>query len=229
MGEKSGYAAVLEPSFDASLHVNPELEGRQDFGWVHMPRRGRLDTTRVQRFRFLPSPSYVAAARFYRQHAIQRGFFRSLKEKLAECPSLEKLFGAVLVQLGYLHDSDADYAGAFRKLKQRGVEKAYVYPVGYYNLNGGNELYPGYPWIDLDHETLEVLDQLGYLCAPWVWLNEILNSSPHFNDLNTLMRKDGSKDIGWKIGQSFQPRNIELLVICGTFCCHGWRIWKNTV
>ena len=83
-------------------------------------------------------------ARNYRRYAMEQGFYRSLKQKLEECPSLEKIFGAVLVMLGYLSDPQADYAAAFRKLKSRGVEKAYVYPAGYFNFNGTDELYPGY-------------------------------------------------------------------------------------
>ncbi|MGW8178433.1 MAG: hypothetical protein ACWGQW_06665, partial [bacterium] len=139
-----------------------------------------------------------------------------LVSKLEECPSLSGLFGAVLIQLGYLQDDDADYASAFQKLKKMGVEKAYVYPTGYFNLNGGNELYPGYPWIDLDAETVKVIDELGYKHAPWLWLNEILDSSPFFSDDLTLQTEDGSKSRHWKIGElewywSHEGRMLELL------------------
>ena len=97
-----------------------------------------------------------------------------------------------------------------------GVENAYVYPTGYFNLNGGNELYPGYPWIDLDAKTEAVLDELGYLHAPWIWLNEILDSSPFFSDDLTLQTSDGSKIRHWKIGElewywSHEGRMLELL------------------
>ena len=131
-------------------------------------------------------------------------------------PSVEKLFGAVLIMLGYLQDNEADYAGAFRKLKERGVEKAYVYPVGHFNLNGGDKLYPGYKWIDLDRGTLGELDQLGYLYAPWVWLNEILDKSPYFQDSLTIHLPDGSKSPNWKIAElqwysSHEGRVLEIL------------------
>jgi hypothetical protein len=57
---------------------------------------------------------------------------------------------------------------------------------------------------------------LGYLAAPWVWLNEILKTGPHFNDANTLTLQDGSKDLGWKIGElqwyhSHEGRMLEIL------------------
>ena len=216
LGKKSSVMAILEPGFDAALHYVDDGKGPLNFGWISIPRLGWLDQVRTQRFRFVPSASPVATARAYRQYAQEEGFYRSLREKLEECPSLEKLLGAVLVMVGYLHDSEADYAGTFRKLKQRGVAKAYVYPVNYYNLNGRDELYPGYKWINLDQETLREMDRLGYLYAPWIWLNEILKQSPFFQDWLTLTRSDGSKSRDWKIGElewydSHTGRVLEIL------------------
>jgi hypothetical protein len=216
LGRKSSAMAILEPGFDAALHYSDDGKGPLAFGWIQLPRLGWLDQVRTQRFRFVPSASPMATARAYRQYAQTEGFYRSLREKLEECPSLEKLFGAVLVMLGYLHDPEVDYAGVFRKLKQRGVAKAYVYPVNQYNLNGREELYPGYKWITLDQETLRELDRLGYLYAPWIWLNEILKQSPFFQDWLTLTRADGSKSRDWKIGElewydSHTGRVLEIL------------------
>ena len=216
VGKKSSAIAILEPGFNAALSYSDHGRGPLDFGWIHVPRLGWLDQVRTQRFRFLPSASPVAIARAYRQYAKKEGFYRSLQEKLGECPSLEKLFGAVLVMLGYLHDPEADYAGAFRKLKERGVAKAYVYPVNYFNLDGRDELYPGYPWVHLDSRTLRELDRLGYLYAPWVWVSEVLKQSPFYQDWLTLTRVDGSKSCDWKIGElewymSHQGRTLEIL------------------
>jgi hypothetical protein len=216
LGKKSAFLAVLEPRFDAALVYSDDGRGPLNFGWIHMPRWGRLDQIRTERIRFAPTASYVALARAFRTYAKQEGLYRSFQDKLQECPSVEKLFGAVLIMFGYLQDNEADYAGAFRKLKQRGVEKAYVYPVGHFNLNGGDELYPGYKWIDLDRATRSELDRLGYLYAPWVWLNEILDSSPYFQDSLTAHRPDGSKIADWKIGElqwysSHEGRVLEIL------------------
>ena len=216
LGRKSAFLAIIEPRFDAALIYSDDGGGPLNFGWVHMPRWGRVDQVRTQRIRFVPSASYVAVARAYRTYAKQEGFYRSFQEKLEECPSLDKLFGAVLIMLGYLHDAGADYAGTFRKLKKRGVEKAYVYPVGYFNLNGSNELYPGYKWINLDRGILSELDELGYLYAPWIWLNEILDRSPYFRDSLLLHRADGSRHPDWKIGKlewysSHEGRVLEIL------------------
>jgi hypothetical protein len=201
LGRKSSVMAILEPGFDAALGYTDRGTGPIDYGWVQLPRLGSLDQVRTQRFRFMPSASHVTVARAYRDYAKKEGFYRSLRDKLEECPSLEKLFGAVLVMLGYLQDPEADYAGTFRKLKQRGVAKAYVYPVSYYNLNGRDELYPGYKWIDLDKATLQELDSLGFLYAPWVWLNEILKQSPFFKEWLLLKKPDGAASRDWKIGE----------------------------
>ncbi len=216
LGNKSAFLAILEPRFDTALVYSDDGRGPLNYGWVHMPRWGRLDQIRGQRIRFVAAPSYVALARAFRTYAKQQGLYRSLQEKCQECPSTEKMMGAVLIMLGYLHDPEADYAGVFRKLKERGVEKAYVYPVNYFNLNGGDELYPGYKWIHLDRSTLDELDRLGYLYAPWVWLNEILGSSPYFQDSLIIHHPDGSNSPAWKIAElqwyaSHEGRVLEIL------------------
>jgi hypothetical protein len=219
LGNKSAYLSILEPGFDAELAYQDEKPGGLRFGWMHTPRLGAIEQTRTQRFRFLSSPSYVMASRAYRRYAIDEGFYRSLREKLAECPSLEKLLGGVLVMIGYLHDPEADYAQAFRRLKKAGVEKAYVYPVGHFNFNESDEVYPGYrsdfKWIHLGPDVLAELRRLDYLFAPWVWLNEIVDGSPYFDTL-TLRQEDGAKTPAWRVGHaqwyaSHEGRVLEML------------------
>ena len=219
LGNKSAYLSILEPGFDAQLACEDQKPGPLRFGWIHTPRLGGFEQSRTQRFRFLSSPSYVMAARAYRRYAIKEGFYRSLHDKLAECPSLEKLLGGVLVMIGYLHDPDTDYAEAFRRLKKAGVEKAYVYPVGRFNFNGSDEVYPGYrsdyKWINLGPDTLAELRRLDYLFTPWVWLNEIVDGSPYFDSL-TLRQADGTKHPAWRVGHvqwyaSHEGRVLEML------------------
>lgn len=219
LGAKSAYLNILEPGFDAILAYADDGAGPLGYGWVHTPRMSTLQQIRRQRVRLVSSPSYVQLARVYRKYAMDGGFYVSLREKLEECPSLEKLFGAVLIMIGYLRDSQSDYAAAFRKLRSLGVEKAYVYPVGYFNFNGSDELYPGYRsdyrFIDLGPDVLKELHELDYLSAPWVWLNEIVHGSP-FEDMLTLRLQDGSKSRGWRVGEvwwyaSHEGRVLELL------------------
>ncbi|HWB96912.1 MAG TPA: hypothetical protein VG672_09425, partial [Bryobacteraceae bacterium] len=215
----SAYLSILEPAFDARLSCEGSASGPLDFGWTHAPHFGIFQRVRTQRFRFLPSPSYVLAARAYRRYAMDQGLYRSLREKLDECPSLEKLLGGVLVMIGYLQDSQADYAQVFRQLKKMGVEKAYVYPVGYFNFNHSDQVYPGYrsdyPWVNLPPDTLEELRGLGYLFAPWVWLNEVVGNSPYLDRL-ALHRQDGEKEPTWRVGHvqwyaSHEGRVLEAL------------------
>ena len=219
VGQKSALMSILEPGFDAVLTYLDEGSGPLDYGWIHTPQMGVLQQVRTQRFRFASSPSYVQLARKYRQYAMEQGFYRSLRQKLEECPSLEKLFGAVLVMVGSLQDAQSDYVTAFRKLKARGVEKAFVYPVGNFHYNGSDQLYPGYrsdyKFIDLGPEVLSELRQLEYLFAPWMWLNEVVHGSPYEDEL-TLRRQDGSKSPNWRVGKvqwyvSHEGKVLEML------------------
>jgi len=85
----------------------------------------------------------------------------------------KNVFGGVLVHAGVFCETPADYAAVFRQLKKAGVEKAYVYPVGYFNFNDSDDIYPGYradlKWINLGPDVLQELRRLDYLLRPWVW------------------------------------------------------------
>jgi len=203
LGKKSAYLSILEPGFDAVLTSEDTKTGSLRLGWIHTPRLGTLQQSRTQRFRFVSSSSHVMIARAYRGYAMKEGLYRSLRDKLAECPSLEKLFGGVLVMLGYLHDPQADYARVFRQLKKAGVEKAYVYPVGYFDFNGSEDIYPGYrsdlKWINLGPDILQELRRLDYLFAPWIWVNETVEGSPYSDSL-ALHLKDGARQPTWRVG-----------------------------
>jgi hypothetical protein len=219
LGKKSAYLSILEPGFDAVLTSEDTSAGSLHLGWVHTPRLGTFEQSRTQRFRFVSSSSYVIIARAYRSYAMKEGLYRSLRDKLEECPSLKKLFGGVLVMLGYLQDPQADYAQVFRQLKKAGVEKAYVYPVGYFNFNSSDDIYPGYrsdlKWINLPPETLQELRRLDYLFAPWIWVKETVESSSYCEPL-ALHRADGSKQPAWQVGHvqwyaNHEGRALEML------------------
>lgn len=54
---------------------------------------------RTVRYIFQPNGSYVTMAKEYRRHAEAEGLLTSLRDKLERHPALEKLFGAVMVNL----------------------------------------------------------------------------------------------------------------------------------
>jgi hypothetical protein len=129
------------------------------------------------------------------------------------------MFGGVLVMLGYLHDPQADYTQAFQKLKKAGVEKAFVYPVGHFNFNGSDDIYPGYSsefkWVDLPPETLAELRRLDYLFAPWIWVNETVDNSP-YSDALALRLANRSRQPTWRVGKvqwyaNHEGRVLEML------------------
>jgi hypothetical protein len=52
-----------------------------------------------------------------------------------------------------------------------------------------------FKWIQVSPEVVAELRLLSYLFAPWIWLNEIVDSRPYLDNF-ALHRADGTKALG---------------------------------
>ena len=111
----SGYTAIIETPFDCSINVhlnnNSEgakkpYEGRGDTIEagnaytprltgvipIHMASFGQLSYARSILYTFEENPTITSLSKIYRKYVIEKGYFRTLKEKAAKNPNVRKLY-----------------------------------------------------------------------------------------------------------------------------------------
>ena len=102
---KSAYLGLVPTRFDWHLGVehDPGKPTRLRHFWVPSMQRLRYD--RVVHYRVMPGAGYVELAKAYRRWLMDRGGFKSLREKAEELPQLRDTCGGVDASLGFLrHD-----------------------------------------------------------------------------------------------------------------------------
>jgi hypothetical protein len=112
-----GMMAIVETADDASVRV-PRLDGRLCLAPLWDPQKGLFGPIRRIRYIFLDRGGYVAMAKRYREHAKATGLLKTLEQKRAENPNVDRLIGAVNV---WCWDHDA--VGIVRELQQAGIER----------------------------------------------------------------------------------------------------------
>ena len=112
-----GQMAILETSDDASIRVE-RLEGRLVIVPEWDPQRGQFGYTRKLRCVFFDRGGHVAMAKRYRAYAQQIGRFKTLAEKRAVNPNVDRLIGAVNVWCW-----DRNAVPLVRELQAAGIER----------------------------------------------------------------------------------------------------------
>lgn len=192
VGERDALLQIAASEHDARLWFELHGKGGLNVAWLQDPSRGalRYDRTTILKF---TAPSVAAVARAYRDHIIQKGQLKTWDAKITERPNLEKLFGAVMCFIGYCRDDQIDYAGNFRRLKAMGVEKAFVYPLSMGNVVKSFKMGGREP-IDI-RRHLGLLDELGYLAASWMWVEDV----PADPADNLMLDPKGAPYFSWQI------------------------------
>jgi len=191
VGERGGLLTIIETEHDARVWLEKADDGRMLVVAVQDPSLGSLRYNRGVLLRFV-DPEVTSICASYRQYVESRGQFVSWDEKLEARPNLERLFGALMCFIGYCQDPELDYAASFRALKTMGFERAFVYPLSMGNVLA-DYLMGGRPPIDI-RRHLGLLEELGYLSASWMWLEDVPNVA---EDL--MLRRDGRPVPGWRI------------------------------
>jgi len=174
--------------------------------WAHavaVDSLGTMDGPRTARV-FVTGLSIPEVAFRYRKLVKDRGRFVSWDEKIAERPGLERLFGCVMLYLGYCQD-DVDYVAQLAAVRDFGFDRALVYPVRF-NTWPGEFKMGGLPPIHLSDGDLDAIKALGYDIAPWSWLTEAIN--------------DGSRQDIWRIQRDGHPPHAwNIDTVHWTRCC----------
>lgn len=193
VGTSEALLTIIEDEHDARIWFEKTQSGRLRVAPIMDPSLSQLRYDRSVLLQFV-EPDLTAICRAYRQHVQDAGNFVSWEEKIEARPNIEKLFGALMCFIGYCQDEDLDYAASLRALKGMGFDRAFVYPVSMGNLV---EDFPmgGRPPIDI-RQLLGLLDELGYLGASWMWVEDIPESPD-----NLLITSEGQPVEGWRIDQ----------------------------
>lgn len=87
---------LVETPDDASVRL-PRVDGRLVLTPQWQPQKGEFGPTRKIRYVLFDSGGYVAMCKRYRQYARETGLLKTLAQKRAENPDVDKLVGAVNV------------------------------------------------------------------------------------------------------------------------------------
>ena len=150
----AGYLAVFDTPFDAAYAA-----GEDSVIPMWMPSLGLFDRQRKMSFRFIEDADYNKIAAAYRAYLIEKGEFRTLKEKTASNPNIERVIGAAVVHCGIAYvnspgsngynpdDPDANewhtefktVADKLEALKAAGLGKAYMHLDGWGKVGYDNQ------------------------------------------------------------------------------------------
>ncbi len=119
-GVSDGEAAVMaivETPDDAAVRV-PRVDGRLCLAPEWVPQKGHFGPARRIRYVFFDRGGYVAMCKRYRKRARRIGLLKTLSEKRAANPNVDRLVGAVNVWCW-----DRDPVAVCRELRSAGIER----------------------------------------------------------------------------------------------------------
>lgn len=131
----AGYIAIIDTPEDMYLWIRAEkLDDNTEIcgttpGWLS--EKGYLGYNRKIIYQFIPEGGYVKLAKLYREHVEKRGLFKSLREKIAGNPNVEKLLGAVDV---WVMSKESKFKEVVDCLEKSGVSRMLV------NLPGNEKI-----------------------------------------------------------------------------------------
>jgi hypothetical protein len=191
VGPRDALLHIIESEHDARIWFERTDVGQVRLTSLQDPTRGRLRYNRSVLLRFV-EPNVTAICQSYRRYVQECGHFVSWEEKIEKRPKLRRLFGALMCFIGYCQDEDLDYAASFRRLKATGFDRAFVYPLSIGNVVR-DFLMGGRPPIDI-RRHLGLLDELGYLAASWMWVEDVPD-----DPADLMISADGESMFGWQI------------------------------
>ena len=200
LGAAGGLLTAAETADDCTWHVGKDESGRCWAYCVQEASLGAWGYDRAVRL-YVTDAAITAVAKRYRARVMERGRFKSWAEKIAERPSVRKLFGTTLCFIGYMQD-DIDYAAECAKLKAQGVDKAMIYPVRFNTCSRTTVLH-GVPTVEISHADTAKIKALGYEVAPWSWITELMKDGDE-SQIQYRVNAEGKHSLFWQMdGQQY--------------------------
>lgn len=207
--EEDMMMCVYRTPDDAALFIYKE-KGREP---ELVPRFYRsLKSLRYERklvYRFEHDSDYSELCKIYRDRYVKPdGNYKTLAEKVAERPVLEKALGAPYVFIGTSDQSPDTILTALDTLKAMGYDRALVVSLMCYNP-AGKDLEKRLPL--KMHQYPELADPVrarGYLPTGWLLLNHVTRGGPGY-DPDKLARNSRGEIIKcWRIGADLEWQAI---------------------
>ncbi|MHB9027667.1 MAG: DUF5696 domain-containing protein [Candidatus Latescibacterota bacterium] len=214
---KCAMLTILETPNDAGCNFSHPAGGPTAIEprWVHS--QGSFRYPRILRMCFLENGDYVDLAKRYRKHAIERGYFVSLRNKILFTPSLEKVIGSALTNfqiLVHIQPESQNYdlarpennhrldsfdtrASQLDSLAGRWGGRLYVHVDGW-GVRGYDNLHPDYlppcpeagGWDGL-RRLLETCRRLGYVVALHDQYRDYYHDAPSYDPNRTVIYENG--------------------------------------
>ena len=100
--KNSAYIAIIDTPDDAYAFItvlDPRNKERLIISPIWIPSHGELRYPRSITYTFISGGDYVTMAKVFRKYAMEKGYYRSLREKIALNPNVERIIGAPLIKL----------------------------------------------------------------------------------------------------------------------------------
>lgn len=196
VGQQS-LAAIVETPMDARLNVDDDGRSAMRSVLTFGPSMGTLGYSRSVRFVPLGAGGYVAVADALRQYLQRNGMWLSWEDRVAANPAVERLKGAFISCAGYFHDDGADQLAVMRAMKNLGFERGYLFSPRLCCF-GDEWRVHGMSYNDVDDGAIAAIQDLGYVCAPFL---QVEQAGPSIGQEKFAVRADGKRLLRWEVGE----------------------------
>lgn len=214
-----GYLCTVRESWDAAYTIDHPAGGPTRVSARHLPSLGEMRTARTVTYCFVPAGSdYVTLCKLYRAIADGEGRPRTLREKAAANPNVQKLIGCCVMHVpgkkhvspdSYYYNKEdpaqndsvvpfAHWEERVRRLKALGVEKLYLHQDGW-GEPGYDNKHPDYlppceamgGWEGMKSLS-DTMQELGYMFGIHDQYRDYYLDAPTYDPDNAILAPDGS-------------------------------------
>lgn len=214
----AGLLVIMNDPEDAALHITSRADYGVDVGIGWLSSMGTLHHRRSVTFSLLPEPGYVPAAMAYRHHVMKQGRFRSLADKIAERPVVERIVGAPYFSTGYLPFSRRKLLQVLDGLRKIGYRTGLIGPIDLIQWDAGPWLNDYQPFINSPDFAHPIRDA-GFVPFAWFYLEDVLDFDPSYDPRLLAV------DSGGKVPQGWVNRDYAYARMCDSvIASHGRRL-----
>ena len=217
--EGEGYLALCMTPWNAGYRAKHPAGGPYTHAGVWFePSLGKMDYRRIMRYTLMSGCDYNDICKKYRRYVNEQGRLRTLKEKAARVPAVERLAGACFVHTGIKthvrEDSDffdreqpdknnhlttfEEREAQMKSLHQAGVKKLYLHLDGWAQPGYDNQ-HPDYSpaceeaggWQGM-RSLADTMHDLGYLFGVHDQYRDYYLAAPSFDEDYACRLTDGS-------------------------------------